>query len=61
VLVNRKDNALAVWNAKNGQLLRQWELPGEFKTVAVSPDGRHIVTGNENGTVYVFRLAEPSK
>lgn len=26
-----------------------------------TPDGRHLVTGNYNGTVYVLRLAPPRK
>ena len=26
-----------------------------------TPDGRHLITGNANGTIYVYRLGKPPR
>ena len=39
----------------------QWKVPGKVSSATFTPDGRHIVTRNENGTIYVLRLAESSR
>jgi len=31
-------------------------LPGPIDKVLFSPDGKHLATGNGNGTVYILRL-----
>ncbi len=50
-----------LWDAATGKWLRGLEgLSGSYMTVAFSPDGRHLVTGNGNGTIYVLRLAPPA-
>src|SRR5262249_777241 len=49
--------ALSLWDSQTGRSRNQWQLPGRFDAVAFAPDGRHVVTGNVNGTLYVFRLA----
>jgi WD40 repeat protein len=38
---------------------RTWQLPGAVHSLALSCDGRHLLTGNSNGTAYVLRLAPP--
>lgn len=48
---------LGLWDALSGKLLRQWTLPGPVNLLAFAPDGRHLLTGNGNGTIYVLRLA----
>jgi WD40 repeat protein len=51
-----------VWDPATGNVLRRIPLPlpiGSVRSVAVAPDGRHLVIGNGNGTVYVLRL-EPA-
>ena len=36
---------------------RRWRLPGMVYRVFITSDGRHLLTHNSNGTVYVLRLA----
>lgn len=49
---------LTLWDARTGEPRRQWQLLGGISSVAFAPDGRHLITGNGNGTLYVFRLAD---
>jgi hypothetical protein len=66
------DRTVRVWNAKNGKQVRQFdtaampqnpgdsgarEAPGEFFTVAVTPDGKRAVTGSTGGAVCVWDVA----
>jgi WD40 repeat protein/serine/threonine protein kinase len=50
---------LMLW-ARTGALLRRWLLPGRAQAIAFASDGRHVVTANDNGTVYVLRLGAPA-
>jgi WD40 repeat protein len=34
-------------------------LPGPVRAIVASADGRYLITGNGNGTIYVLRLAPP--
>jgi WD40 repeat protein len=46
-----------VWELESGRLLRSLEgHTGRVRAVAVSPDGRFIVSGSEDGTVKVWEL-----
>jgi WD40 repeat protein len=53
------DGRVILWEAAGGGKLRVWQLPAEVRGVAFAPDGRHLATGNSNGTIYVLRLARP--
>jgi WD40 repeat protein len=53
-----QDRRLIVWSTAGGELLRQWQLPVEPSHVAFAPDGRHVATGNSNGTIYLFRVGK---
>ncbi|MBY0524111.1 MAG: hypothetical protein K2R98_11970 [Gemmataceae bacterium] len=57
VAVSGPDNTLVIVNTFNGKRLHQWQLRGEFRSLAFAPDSRHLAVGNGNGTVYIFRLA----
>jgi WD40 repeat protein len=45
-------------DATTGKKQNEWWLPGGIHGIATSSDGRHLVTANANGTVYILRLAE---
>lgn len=46
---------IKVWDF-DGKLLREWKLPVPTATVAFTPDGQSLITGNKDGTVYVLDL-----
>src|SRR5262249_28842633 len=45
-----------VWNVATGQESLRWQFPGASEQVLFAPDGRHVVTCNDDSTVYVLRL-----
>jgi hypothetical protein len=57
------DGRLMLWDLAVGKVIRQWKLPVPINCAGFAPDGRHLVAGTENGTIYVLRLdlrlAEP--
>lgn len=55
-LISTGHNGLTEWDALSGEKLREWSLPGYVNGLSFAPDGRHLATGNGNGTVYVLRL-----
>jgi len=58
------DGTICLWNPHTGAVKRSIRLGPHFGwvcNVAVTPEGRHLITANRNGTVYVLRLADPEK
>jgi Tol biopolymer transport system component len=45
----------SLWEADSGNNVRKWRL--KAGVIAFAPDGRHLLVGNDDGTVYVLRLA----
>ena len=52
-------NGLCVWSAAEGKKIKSWRLPGRCCNVRFAPDSRHLLTGNANGSIYVWRVAQP--
>jgi hypothetical protein len=50
---------LSVRSVETGRVTWSRKLPGPCGRLVFSPDGRHLVTTNANGTVYVLRLDGP--
>jgi WD40 repeat protein len=55
------DSVVRLWDAANGKELRQWNFavsgePGRafVRALAFTPDGKQIVTGNANTTMYLL-------
>ncbi len=48
---------LTWWDVASWEKRGERGLPFGIGALAFAPDGRHLATGNENGTVYVLRLA----
>ncbi len=54
------DGTVRLWNTSTGQLLKTIRLcpsTGQIRLAGFTPEGRHLMTVNANGTVYVIRLS----
>lgn len=56
---------IILWNVAEGKKLREWLLPrAKVYSMAMTHDGRYLATGNNDGSVSVYRLyakrAEPA-
>lgn len=49
---------MGLWDAATRRKLHAWTFPGDVRRVEYTPDGRHLITGNGKGTIYVLRLAQ---
>ncbi len=47
------------WDFPSGSNRRAWSLSVPVLDLVFAPDGRHLLTANGNGTVYVLRLRPP--
>jgi serine/threonine-protein kinase len=52
-----RSGRIAIWNAAGGSEVRHIQLAGPAAGLAFAGDGRHLITSNANGTIYVLRLA----
>lgn len=52
------DAQLILWDAAGGAVKKSWTLRFPIHAVAYAPDGRHLLTANANGTVYILRPTE---
>jgi WD40 repeat protein len=53
------DGLVQVRRVEDDRPIRSWRLPGPVVSLAVDGEGRHLLTGNANGTVYILRLLDP--
>jgi WD40 repeat protein len=44
------------WRDAEGKRVINWEFPGGVKALALTADDRHLLTGNDDGTIFVLRL-----
>ncbi len=51
-----KDGQVRVWDIKTGKQVREWELRMPVRGFAFTPDGKHLLTANADGTAYVLDL-----
>ena len=51
------DHRVRVWDAQSLTLLKQWDLRCNVLSATFTLDSRHLVTGNGNSTLTVFRVA----
>jgi WD40 repeat protein len=54
-----RDGHLIRWGSNATEKLWEHRYPGGIHGAALAPDGRHVLTANLNGTVYILRLASP--
>jgi len=57
LLAGTSAKGVAVWESDTGRKRFQWIQIG-WRGIAFAPDGRHLLIGNADGTVYVVRLRE---
>jgi WD40 repeat protein len=50
------DGQIELWDLASAKSLRRWDLRVGVHALAFTPDGKHLVSGNENGTVYLLEL-----
>ncbi len=50
------DHRVRIWDAQRLALQKEWDLRCPVVAVAFSPDGRHVISGNGNSTLTVFRI-----
>lgn len=56
-----KDNAIKIWNVKNGSLVRTLQgHQGGVRSVTFSPDGQYLISSGMDRTVKVWRVADGS-
>ncbi len=51
-----KDYALTVWNACTGELIHRFGSQIRGHSMAISPDGKTIITGGRKGDIQMWRL-----
>jgi WD40 repeat protein len=54
-----RDGRLILRKFPSGEEVQRWQFPGIIHRVAFAPDGRHLVTANDDSTAYILRLATP--
>jgi WD40 repeat protein len=47
-----------MWRDAEGQRVTGWKFPGGVSSLAITSDGKHLLTGNADGTIFVLRLPE---
>jgi WD40 repeat protein/predicted Ser/Thr protein kinase len=58
LVVGGEAGHLEAWDLEYGSKVWSVRLPGSVHQVEVADDGRHVVTKNGNGTIYVFRISD---
>jgi serine/threonine protein kinase len=61
MLVAANLNVVVRWVAPFSSEPARCTLPPVMNGIAMAPDGRHLATANQDGTVYIFRLASAVK
>jgi WD40 repeat protein len=64
--VTSGDGVLRLLAPSSGNVQREFKVGMHLETnlswrLSFAPDGRHLITANPNGTVYIFRLAPAAK
>jgi WD40 repeat protein len=60
VATSSQDGSVRIWNASTGEQFKSIQIHPRGGTIGMArftPDGRHVITLNANGTCYVLRLA----
>jgi hypothetical protein len=58
LVLTTTDGQIIHWPRLPDDKHKVFALPGAIRSAAVASDGRHLITANANGTVYIFRLSQ---
>jgi WD40 repeat protein len=61
IITTGPDGRVIVWDLALGKPVRTWLLPGAAIGLTVAADNRHVAVAGANGSVYIFRLTQPTK
>ena len=53
-----QDRYVRLWDVKSGARTREWQLNTEPRALAYASDGRHLVVGTSDGTIFLLRVEE---
>jgi WD40 repeat protein len=53
-----EDRVVRLWEAETGELAGAWELDNAIKSLAFSPDGKYLFTGNANTSCYQIEVEQ---
>jgi WD40 repeat protein len=51
-----EDRVVRLWHAGTGDLAGAWELDNPIESLAFTPDGKHLFTGNGNTSCYQIEV-----
>lgn len=51
------DGQIVYWPPLSGDKSTSLKMPGSIRDAVLASDGRHLITANANGSIYIFRLA----
>jgi WD40 repeat protein len=53
-----EDRVVRLWEAQSGELAGAWELDNPIKSLAFTPDGKDLFTGNGNTSCYQIEVEQ---
>jgi WD40 repeat protein len=53
-----EDRVVRLWDAASGELVGAWELDNPIASLAFTPDGKSLLTGNGNTSCYQIDVEE---
>lgn len=52
-----EDHKVVVWELTSAARRKEWQFSEQARALAFAPDGRHLAVGNDEGIVFILRIA----
>jgi WD40 repeat protein len=59
LLSGDSERRIVLWDPDSGKKVREWQHRASFRQLLFAPDSRHLAMANDDGTIYILRLAPP--